>query len=115
MVFPWARQACSRDASETGCPTTTSSDLYRYGPPETFRLLQTSAPATAQRILVVGHEPTCSEVVRILTGANVRFPTAAIARIDLDLRRWDSLAANRGQLAWLVPPRLLAAAQGRAR
>lgn len=90
------------------CPTVTSDPLYKRCPRETFQFLRTSVPATARLVLAVGHQPTWSEVVEILTGADVRFPTAAVARIELDLHCWETLAAGTGQLSWLVPPRLLA-------
>jgi phosphohistidine phosphatase len=59
----------------------------------------------SERLLVCGHEPGCSELIARLTGANVAFPTAAMARIDLDLERWEDL--DRGRLAWLLIPKLL--------
>ncbi|MGI9595444.1 MAG: SixA phosphatase family protein [Acidimicrobiales bacterium] len=92
------------------CPTLVSDDLYEQGPPDTIQLLRTIVPSGTKSVLAVGHEPTWSEVVAILTGANIRFPTAAMAYIELDLHRWDTLGAGTGRLSWLVPPRLLRAA-----
>lgn len=53
------------------------------------------------RVLVASHEPTCSAVVRTLTGARVRFPTGCVAWIELP--RLD----GRGILHALLLPRLL--------
>jgi hypothetical protein len=36
--------------------------------------------------------------------------TAALLRIDFDLGSWAEVAENRGQLVWMVTPRLLGAA-----
>ena len=40
-------------------------------------------------------------------GAMVRFPTAAMARVDLAIDSWKDAAPGCGQLRWLVPPKLL--------
>lgn len=64
------------------------------------------------RLLVAGHQPTCSEVIEHLTGAAVDFPTAALARLDVD-STWRRLGPRTTRLAWLVTPRLIEAAAGR--
>ena len=58
-------------------------------------------------LLVVGHEPTCSEVAGFLIGGgSLRLPTGALARIDLDVDEWTNIGPASGQLSWLVLPRL---------
>lgn len=74
------------------------SDAARY-----LRVMS-EAPAGVSRILVVGHEPVCSQLIEWLTGARVIFPTAAMARIDLEGDIWSETA--RGSLIWLLPARL---------
>lgn len=65
----------------------------------------------AERLVVVGHEPTLSQAVGMLCGrVQVRVPTAALARIDLDIERWRDAVPGSGELRWLVTPRLLKAA-----
>ncbi|REJ86287.1 MAG: histidine phosphatase family protein [Acidobacteria bacterium] len=66
------------------------------------------APEQGERLLVVGHEPACSAVVSRLTGATVRFPTAAVASIALR-GGIAELRPGLGELHWFLPPRLLAA------
>ncbi len=66
----------------------------------------------AERVMVVGHEPTWSTVVAQLTGATARMPTAACAGIDLLVPHWSAVAPGRGQLQYLLTPRLLGAAYG---
>lgn len=62
-------------------------------------------------VLVAGHEPACSAAVGSLVGsAQVRFPTAALACIELPVARWDMVEMGSGVLVWLVTPGLLAAA-----
>lgn len=64
-------------------------------------------PPTTQ--LVVGHQPWCAELVALLVGgAAVRFPTAAVALVELDADGWDRVRPGRGELRWLLPPKLVA-------
>lgn len=57
--------------------------------------------------MLVGHEPTWSSAVGLFSGANVRFPTTALARIDFERDRWESISPQGGQLIWLVVPKSL--------
>lgn len=60
--------------------------------------------------MIVGHEPVCSEFVSELIGsAWLRFPTAALARIDFDVDAWKDTGPGEGALVWFVIPRMLAA------
>ncbi|MCY3860943.1 MAG: histidine phosphatase family protein [bacterium] len=78
-------------------PTETADELY-YGSVNQMIALacQRQAPVT----MLVGHEPTTSTAIGRLTGAELRMPTAALARVSLN-------PDNTGQLDWLIPPRLL--------
>jgi phosphohistidine phosphatase len=59
-------------------------------------------------LMVVGHEPTCSETVSVLIGGGlVRMPTAALARVELLVNAWDEVGPGTGVLSWLVVPRLI--------
>ncbi len=61
-----------------------------------------------EAVMVVGHEPTWSELVSLLTGGGrVRMPTAALACLEVD-GTWRELAPGRGRLLWLVVPKLIA-------
>lgn len=66
-------------------------------------------PDSTHTLLLVGHEPTWSEMVCLLAQVGkLRFPTAAMARVDLHIERWREAAFGRGELIWLVPPKLFA-------
>lgn len=54
----------------------------------------------AKAILFVGHNPSMSEVVHRLSGANVDLKVGAVARIDLEL------PGPMGTLVWLATPRV---------
>jgi len=67
-------------------------------------------PETTRLLMVVGHEPACSETVQFLIGGGlVRMPTAALARIDLLVEEWGEVSAGTGVLSWLVVPRVIGA------
>lgn len=89
------------------CPVTVSDWLYDGGPADAVRLIPTAVPPSARTVLAVGHEPTWSAVVEILTGAFVRFPTAALCHIELDVPTWEAMAAGTGRMQLLVTPRTL--------
>lgn len=98
------------DAGAWTCPTRSSEALYGGGVAGLVEELY-GQPPSAGLLLVVGHEPTWSEAVGVLIGGgHVQLPTGALARIDLDVDRWDQVGPGTGILAWSVTPRLLAEA-----
>jgi len=93
------------------CPVRIAAALYDGGIPGLLAEVR-DEPATTDVLLVVGHEPTWSEAVSALIGGGaIDLPTAAMARIDFDVDRWDEVRPGTGVLAWVVVPRLL---EGRA-
>ena len=65
----------------------------------------------ANSILTVGHQPTCAELVRRLTGeAPPRFVTAAMACIRLEIDSWSDIEPYRGSLLWFDTPKPLESA-----
>jgi len=76
--------------------------------PTTVLTVLAELDGTPHRVLLVGHEPWCSELVSMLTGGGrVRFPTGAVALIDLGDRSWDAIEPGSGELKWLLTPKLL--------
>jgi phosphohistidine phosphatase len=89
-------------------PVETSDALYL---PETETVLEhiRAVSDTVDTLMLVGHEPTWSELIgELVGGASVRFPTAAMARINFDVDSWEWVRFGDGELAWLVKPRLFA-------
>jgi len=74
--------------------------LYRGG---VQGLVGVLASAEAEVTLAVGHEPTWSTTVELLTGAAVRMVTAAVAAIEYDGRP----RRGSGSLLWMLTPRLV--------
>lgn len=96
------------EAGEWGdIPTEMTDDLYEASHTDVLAVLQNVSDGT-DRLLVVGHEPTFSDVVgRLIGTANVRMSTGAMARIDIDVEHWPDVAFGLGQLRWLVVPKIL--------
>ena len=104
----------ARRAGAWDCPVEVAGRLYGHGPAEAVQLFRTAIPSSADVVVAVGHEPTWSELVEILTGATVRFPTAAMVNIEIEAGGWGSLAAGTGRLRWLMPSRAMAKLAGRS-
>ncbi len=51
-------------------------------------------------LMIVGHEPSFSKVLRELTGANVKLGKGGVARVDL-----EKPTSATGKLVWLLPPK----------
>ena len=65
-------------------------------------------PDALDRVMFVGHEPTTSLLAgQLIGGAALRFPTAAVARIDLNIEHWKSCRSGIGTLVWHVIPKHL--------
>jgi len=65
-------------------------------------------PETVKRPLLVGHNPGLQNLVFGLTGDDRvagKFPTAALAGIELAIQRWTDVARRSGTLADLIFPR----------
>ncbi|MCH9647825.1 MAG: phosphohistidine phosphatase SixA [Deltaproteobacteria bacterium] len=89
------------------CPVEFRQELYDASVETVLRHLQ-EQNASVSSLLLCGHQPTVSELVERLTGGgSVRFPTAAIARLDLDISTWSQAVAGSSVLAWLVTPKIL--------
>jgi len=104
-----AMETAERVARECGFEgdRVTTRQLYLADPAEYLRLLS-ELPDTIESVLVVGHNPGLEDLVRQLSGAREVMPTAALARIALELESWDDLgAATKGRLVGLWRPREL--------
>ena len=91
--------------------------LYLAEPGRILAMLQ-AVPAAAQSVMVIGHNPGIEALATLLAREPVRrkerarrdvleekFPTAALAVLDLDIARWRDLAPGEGKLVDFVRPR----------
>jgi phosphohistidine phosphatase len=80
--------------------------LYGAGP-HTYLEAVSEAGCDGERIMVVGHNPGIESLVTVVTGAQRRMPTAALAHIELDVDEWEEVPSARGRLVGLWRPKEL--------
>ena len=93
-------------AAEAGAWTTgiePNPGLYGTGA-ESVLGFAADAPDVS-RLMLVGHQPTWSMLVRRLTGAMAEMKTASVAVIDIPADSWGELPETRGALQALYHPR----------
>ncbi len=88
------------------CPVNETRSLYHAGVDDVLAIVSESADSDAS-VLVVGHQPTWGGVVERLTGADTRMATGTLVGIDLATDSWSWIRPGLGELAFIVPPRLL--------
>ena len=59
-----------------------------------------------ERLMLVGHQPTWSTVVGVLTGSRADMKTASVASIELFIDIWPEVVAATGTLNYLINPRM---------
>ncbi len=67
---------------------------------ETVRRL----PATADCVVVTGHNPGFEDLAAALTGQHLTLPTGALACVTFAADAWDAAREGTGTLAWLATP-----------
>ncbi len=72
-------------------PVVDSPELYGSDGGDYLRLVATRG-AKATRVMIVGHNPACEELVELLVGDHHRLRTAAIAWIKLPIESWEELS-----------------------
>ncbi len=77
--------------------------LYDTGP---IGVRQVASETTdAGRVMMVGHQPTWSLLIEILTQSTVAMKTANVAAIDLPIENWADIDWANGSLTSLISPR----------
>lgn len=62
---------------------------------------------TVGELLLVGHNPGLGGLLELLTGESRHLPTAALARVVLDLEKWGRLREGAGRVELFVRPKEL--------
>jgi phosphohistidine phosphatase len=98
------------EAGEWSSPLEIREELYHGSTARIIDLLERQ-PDSATVVMLVGHEPSSSDLIAdLIGGGRHRMPTAGLARIELDIGRWGQVTTGAGRLEWLVPSRVLLAA-----
>ena len=97
-------------ASKSGdwnAPVKLTRDLYEATEEDYLEALRMT-PEDVDHVVLIGHEPTCSGTVAMLVGGtSVRFPTGAMAHLELHVNVWDEVARRTASMLWFMPPRNL--------
>ena len=94
-------------AGEWECTKRVTDRLYNCSPADMLKEIQ-AEPDTSQILLIVGHEPTCSEAIGRFTGqARIACSTAAMGRLDFPIEHWRDAEFGAAELIWLVTPKLV--------
>ncbi|HEY9878126.1 MAG TPA: histidine phosphatase family protein [Leptolyngbyaceae cyanobacterium] len=92
-------------AGQWTCPLRVTSDLYEATPDQALRVIR-QEPDSTNTLMLVGHEPTWSDLTRkLIGGGQITVPTAVLIGIDFELQSWSQVAFGLGTLAWLMPPK----------
>lgn len=97
----------ARDAGGWPCRVLARDELYDSTPGAVLDLIQ-DLKEPVDSLLLVGHEPTWSDMVaRFAGGTRLRLPAGSMARVDIAASSWEDVEFEAGQLVWLVSPKLL--------
>ncbi|WP_111430491.1 histidine phosphatase family protein [Rhodobacteraceae bacterium DSL-40] len=103
---------CGVTSEIPDCLAEFQPQLYQAGPAAMMTALQ-GAPATAESLLMIGHQPGIGDFARRLLamppndGDFDRYPTTATAIIDFKADAWSAIAWNSGTLKDFIIPRNL--------
>ncbi len=112
VVQTWDHVQSKLAADVTATP---DENLYMIGADALISKIRQTDSAV-DSLMIVNHEPTLSVATEILakppappscTRAFQKFPTAAIARIELDIKRWSEVRQNAGRFVQFIRPKQL--------
>jgi len=94
-------------AGHWSCPQHISDELYETRPQAVLALLR-EMPRQYDSVMLVGHEPTWSQLTsQLIGGGNIALKTATMACVEVAAQDWSQVEAGTGQLLWLLQPKLL--------
>jgi phosphohistidine phosphatase len=95
------------NASRYRGPLELMPELYAAGP-EVYIDLLGSLDEGSNSVMVVGHNPGLEQLLQTLTGTEESLPTAALAKVELEIDAWSELDRSRqGSLVRLWRPKEL--------
>lgn len=104
-----ARKTASAVLETCGGPADiqTHPEIYDGDQEDMLEILRTVSPLV-ETVLLVGHNPSLEVLAEMLCAENLHLPTAAIARIDLNIATWQELTeVTPGRLNGFWTPREL--------
>ena len=81
--------------------------LYDASTVEVLQYHVQTQPDSLSSVMLVGHEPTWSQLASILSGGGaVRLATATAVAIDFHVTSWSAVQPGAGHIEWMLSPRL---------
>lgn len=83
--------------------------LY-HGSGEAYMNALRKAPAEAECLMLVGHNPMTENTAEYLAGTErdaIKMPTAAVVCFQTDIENWEQFGPGRAMLKWMMIPKLL--------
>ncbi len=94
-------------AGKWECKKRVTDRLYNCSAADVLKEIK-AEPDASQILLIVGHEPTCSETIgRFVGQARVNFSTGAMARLDFPIDHWRDADFGSAALIWLITPKIV--------
>jgi len=94
-------------AADWGVPIAQDDRLYEATVATAVAVIH-QQPTAWNSVLLVGHQPTWTDLTTYLMGGGaVTVPTAALVGLELAVTDWAQVGPGVGRLRWLVPPKLL--------
>lgn len=93
-----------KELGEISPPITFDERIYEASPLTLFNLIR-EFDDKVDSALLIGHNPGFENLVRMLTRETISMPTAALAKINLDIKSWHGLETVSNQLEFLILPR----------
>ncbi|MEM1313391.1 MAG: histidine phosphatase family protein [Pseudomonadota bacterium] len=106
----WDRVAAALGREATAA---TVPKLYHAAPEDALAAMA-KAPDGAQTLILIGHEPGATALLRRLSDgsegggcrrAYEKFPTAGVAVLEFDAKRWKDVAPTSGRFARFASPK----------
>ena len=86
-------------------PLELADALYGASPSEVLAVTARQG-RDAERLMLVGHEPTWSMLTAHLTGGRVAVRTGTVVAIDLDIDDWSQAPQASGTVAYALHPKM---------
>lgn len=109
-----ARQTAAlvAEAARLDAPLRYDERIYEATPARLFEVIS-QVEETVSELLLVGHNPGLEGLLEMLAGGSRRMPTAALARVALDVEKWNRVREGVGRVELFVKPKELDGESGR--
>lgn len=99
------------DAAEINTHYQVDNRLYATGP-DTYLTVIQELPQTAEKVLIIGHNPILEETVSLLCLGNpetsiMRMVTSTLACLEAEADDWRITAPGSFLLSWMMVPKML--------